>query len=182
MKKGKIITKSQLAVIAMVLVLGAAVALNMKYSGKLTREKVKYMGEASYVSASSEEEAVATAATPGQEDVFESARKEREEAYTKAQELLREATADVNFTEEQKKEAVNRAAEAAKRSTDEAAVEAVLTAKGFEKCLTIIGDDGVTVLVESGALSAAQTVQIQDAVTGQCGTELSKIKIVTVNG
>ena len=167
----------------MVLVLGAAVALNLKYSGKLTREKVKYMGEASYVSASSEEgEAVATAAVAGQEDVFESARKEREQAYSEAQDLLKEATAEVGFTDQQKEEAVRRASEAAKRHTDEAAVEAILTAKGFEKCLTVIGDDGVTVLVQSGSLSAAQTVQIQDAVTGQCGTELAKIKIVTVNG
>ena len=58
MKKGKVFGKSQIAVAVMLLALGGAVWLNMKY----TPSSGKYLGEASYVSGKSSVSAVETSA------------------------------------------------------------------------------------------------------------------------
>ena len=79
MKKGKVFTKSQAVLALMVLCLGAAVWLNMKFSSN-----EKYLGEATYVSSSSGEksETVSTSAKPLEDDAdyFKSAKQKREQA------------------------------------------------------------------------------------------------------
>ena len=75
MKKGKVFTKNQAVLALMVLCLGAAVWLNMKFSST-----EKYLGEATYVSSSSKESGtVATSAGTKEKDTdyFKTAKTER---------------------------------------------------------------------------------------------------------
>ena len=58
MKKGKVFGKSQIVVAVMLLALGGAIWLNMKY----TPSSGKYLGEASYVSGKNSVSAVETSA------------------------------------------------------------------------------------------------------------------------
>lgn len=166
----------------MVLLLGLAVFLNARYSGSLKDNNVKYMGETAYVSSDvSEDNAVSTSASVSA-DYFSEALKKREDAYKTAEEEIAETIKNTELSEEAKASAVNMQALLAKRRTDEAEIESVLKAKGFEEVLCFIGDDSVTVTVKKDGLLSDETLQIQDAVTGQCMAELSKIKIVTING
>lgn len=181
MKKGKIFTSGHIALVAMVLVLGAAVWLNMKYSSS---DNAKYMGETSFVSGEeSSDAAVAVGAeAQAQEDYFDKAKSDREKAYTEAEETVKEAILSAGQDQTALSAATEQAAALAKRKTDEIAVENLLGAKGFDRVLVIIGEDSVTVVVEKESVNAQEAVQIQDAVMSQCSVSLNNIKIVTVNG
>ena len=149
----------------------------MKYSAS---DKVKYMGETTFVS-SQDQNAVAVGTEP-QEDYFEKAKKDREKAYTEAEETIKEAFASAGANQDAIAAAAEKATALAKRKTDQVAIENLLIAKGFTKVLAVIGDQSVTVVVEKDAVTAGESVQIQDAVMSQCEISLNNIKIVTVNG
>lgn len=179
MKKGKVFGKSQIAVTAMVLALGAAIWLNMKY----TPSSGKYLGEASYVSnTSSDSGAVQTSAKAeaNDEDYFTTAKKEREETRKEAQELIEETLKNDKLTDEDKKSALAKAEEIAGRMESESNIETLLKAKGFDKALAVISDTGISVVVESEGLTSAQTLQIQDIITSETNIPLSNIKIVPI--
>ena len=177
MKKGKVLGKGQIAVGIMVIALGAAVWLNTKYLPSSS----KYLGEASYVSnTSSSNEAVETAAKVETSDYFATAKKEREDARNEACETIEETLKNTKVSDEDKASALAKIEEIGSRMENEANVEALLKAKGFEKTLVIISDSGVSVVVSSKGLTSAQTLQIQDVVTAETGVALANIKIIPV--
>lgn len=178
MKKGKVLGKGQIAVFVMIMALGAAVWLNTKYLPSST----KYLGEASYVNGTSSSEAVQTGAKPEKEkeDYFEKAKKEREEARKEACETIEETLKDSKISDNDKKSALAKIEEIGAGMEKEANIEALLKAKGFSKALVIISDSGINVVVSSEGLTSAQTLQIQDIVTGETGISLENIKIIPV--
>ena len=183
MKKFKIFTKGQALLVVMVLALGAAVWLNMKFTSK-----EKYLGEASYVSGSSSSKTVATAAkanqksssdSQGSSDYFTAAKKNRETALKKAQNSVEEMLDSDKLTEADKQQAVKIAGEIAKRIERENNIETLLKAKSFEICVAVMSEDSISVVVSSQGLTTAQTMQIQDIITSQTDIGLSNIKIIT---
>ncbi len=180
MKKGKVLTLSQVVVAAMVLVLGAAIWLNTKYSGDITSKKIKYMGESTLVNEDVSPDAVQTGAKI-EEDYFTAAIADRDKAYKEAQQTAEQLLNDIEAENSVKQGAADTLAALAERKVSETKIESVLKAKGFEKSLAVISDGSVTVIVKAKELSASQTVQIQDAVTTLAGVNLNNIKIVTVD-
>lgn len=178
MKKGKVFGKTQVVVAVMVVALGAAIWLNMKYSPT----SGKYLGEAAYVSNSSSEKAVQTSAKTKEtkEDYFTTVKKERESTRKEAQETIEETLKSDKLTEEDKRSALAKIEEIAGRMESESNIEALLKAKGFEKAVAVIGDTGINVVVKSDGLTSAQTLQIQDIITSETNIQLSNIKIVPV--
>lgn len=178
MKKGKVLGKGQIAVGLMVVALAGAVWLNTKYLPSST----KYLGEASYVSNTKEDEnAVETSAKPSAKaDYFENTKKEREKVRTEACEIIEETLKSDKLTEKDKASALAKIEEIGACMELESNVEALLKAKGFEKAVVVISDSGVNVVVSSQGLTSAQTLQIQDIVTGETGTDLNNIKIIPV--
>ncbi len=175
MKKGKVFSKSQLAVAVMVVALGAAIWLNSKYLPSST----KYLGEASYVSTSSEEESVQTSAKV-EEDYFVSAKSDREKTRKDAIETVEETLKSGNLTEADKKSALAKIELLSDRMEKEANIESLLKAKGFEKTLAIISDEEINIVISSDGLTTANALQIQDIVTNQTDIDLSKIKIIPI--
>lgn len=178
MKKGKVFGKTQIAVTVMVLALAAAVYLNMKYAPSSS----KYLGEASYVSnTESAVSAVQTSAKVNEGDYFETAKKEREAARTDAAETIEETLKSSNLSEEDKKATLSKLEEIAARAERESNMETLLKAKGFEQAVVVISDNSVSVVVRSEGLTSAQTLQIQDIVTGVTNIPLSDIKIIPIS-
>lgn len=177
MKKGKVFTKGQAAVALMIVALGAAVWLNMKFTGG-----EKYLGQPSYVSGESEPETVETSAKADEKDsdYFTTAVKERDAALKEAQELVEETLKSANITDEEKKEALKTTQELSKRVTSAQNIESLLKAKGFKKAVAVIGENTVSIVVSSESLDNSQTLMIQDIVTSETGVPLSNIKIVAV--
>ena len=178
MKKGKVFTKSQAILVVMVLCLGAAVWLNMKFSSS-----EKYLGEATYVNKKTESgEVVETSAKVDTTDknYFNTAQKERNANLKKEQELVEETLRSGSLTDEEKAAAVDRVKELVNRLEAENNIETLLRAKDFSDALVIIGDKDVNVVVKSDGLTTTQTLQIQDIITSQTNIPLGNIKIVPV--
>lgn len=178
MKKGKIFTKGQIAITVMFLALGAAVWLNVKYSGN-----DKFLGQATYVKNSGNtSSAVETSAKAKEktEDYFETAKKERDESFEKLREQAEETLKSAALTDADKKSAIDLVNKLSNRIATAQNIESLLKAKNFKNAVAVINDDNINIVVSGDKLTETQTVQIQDIVLGQTNTELSKIKIITV--
>lgn len=178
MKKGKVFGKAQVVLALMVMALGAAVWLNMKFTSN-----EKYLGEATYVSDSNtQSEAVATSAKVEESDAnyFETARSDREDALSEAQQLVEETLKSADITDSEKQEAMQKVNEIAARVENANNIETLLKAKGFNEAVAVIGDNDINIIVKSDGITTTQTLQIQDIVIAQTNIALSNIKIVTV--
>lgn len=178
MKKGKVFGKHQVVLALMVLALGCAVWLNMKFSSS-----EKYLGEATYVSSKSDSsgEAVQTSAKATEsEDYFVTARKDRQTALDESQQLVEETLKSADITDDERKTALDKVNQIATRVEKANNIETLLKAKGFAEAVAVIGDSDVNIVVKSDGITTAQTLQIQDIVTAQTDVALSNIKIVTV--
>jgi len=178
MKKGKVFGKHHVVLALMILALGGAVWLNMKFSSN-----EKYMGEATFVNSSNSAsgEAIQTSAkVDNDSDYFETAKKDRQKALDEAQELVEETLKSANATSAEREEALKTITEIAQRIEKSKNIENLLKAKGFEKAVVILGDSDVSVVVKSEGITTAQTLQIQDIVTSQAEIPLSNIKIITI--
>ena len=67
-------------------------------------------------------------------------------------------------------------------TAQEAELESLITAKGFENCVVFIAEDGVTVTVsvDVEGLSTAGAAKIADIVTAETGCAASDIKIIEI--
>jgi len=178
MKKGKVFGKNQVVITLMVLALGAAVWLNMKFSST-----EKYLGEAKYVSSvtSGSGEAVQTAAkVENKEDYFSTARKQREKALKEAQEMAEESLKSASASDDERQKALESINAFSARIEKSNNIETLLKAKGFKEAVVVIGDSDINVIVKSEGITTAQTLQIQDIVTSQTEIPLGNIKIVTI--
>lgn len=176
MKKGKVFTKGQAAVVVMVLALGAAVWLNMKFSSD-----EKYLGQATFVSDNTtKNETVATSGKTEETDYFEDALTQRKKAYEEAKKQVEELLDTEALTDGEKEKAVKAIDNIAARNEKQANIEALLKAKGFSKAVAVLGEDSISVVVKSDGLTTAQTLQIQDIISDQTDIALANIKIITI--
>ena len=179
MKKGKVFSKRHIVLASMVLMLAAAVWLNMKYSSfdSLKAESGNY-GSGNYLNDDKNlGEAIETGANT---DFLASSKSERDNKRT---ELIADLTKKINdssIDEALKKQSLSELTAIADNATKEKAIETVLKAKGFSNCLAIISSESVSVIVKKDKLLQSETLQIQDAVKSQTDVSLEKIKIITV--
>ena len=171
--------KGQVAVVAMVLALGAAVFINWYYTspGKApSQESVtttsaqakQNLGDAQYVSASASQEAVET---------FAQFSVERENAHAKAQESLEKVIKDSSSSEEAVKDAaksLEKLSESIKREND---LETLINAKIGGKCIVIISDNTIKVVTQPGTLTDTVTMQIKELILNQGGFSPENINI-----
>ena len=175
MKKGKVFGKSQVVAFLMVICLGGAVWLNMKFSSK-----EKYLGETSYVSKNTSKAVATQAKVSEPEDYFSEAKKGREKALSEAEDTVKELLKTDKLTEEDKKSATEKVQQMVERLEGANNIETLIKAKGFENAVAVINDNGISIVVKSEGLTTAQTLQIQEIVTSETGINLGDIKIVTV--
>lgn len=183
MKKGKVFGKRHITLAVMVVALAAAVWFNMEYSVSdvgAQSDSSKYLGQAEFVSGNADESAIETGAKPQEGDYFTTVKTQREDTRKNQLEMLDETLNDATLSDDVKKEAVSRKSEITAQMEKESAIETLLTAKGFEKVVAVMGDSNVNVVVKKEKLSDAETLQIQDAVMSQTGLTLENITIVTI--
>lgn len=182
--------KRNTVVATMVLLVCAAVALNWKYTGEQAADAVeetgtKILGEATLVS--------------GQEDGGEAGTDE-EAVYTRRG-LLRLRPADPPAGQGQRhlpaQEAAdqsgadaavaNEASEGiqvlAGYTMKEAQIENLVTAKGYTDCVAFMGEDSISVVVDTGTgeLTAEDVAKITDIAMTETGYPASGIKIMASN-
>ena len=182
--------KRNAVVATMAVLVCAAVVLNWKYSGEdaagaIQETGAKILGEATLVSGQEHsgevpenEELVYTGS-----DYFASARLTRQQARDHALSLLQEATEQEGADTETLNEASESIQVLAAYTLQEAQVENLVTAKGYQDCVAFIGDDGISVVVstESGELTAEDVAKITDIAMAETGLNASGIKIMAAN-
>ena len=183
--------KRNTVVAAMAVLVCAAVALNWKYTGQQAAEGVeetgtKILGEATLVNgqeadgaqAAADEEAVYTG-----DDYFASARLTRQQARDNAISLLQAAADQPGADAAVANEASEGIQVLAGYTMKEAQIENLVTAKGYADCVAFMGEDSISVVVDTGTgdLTAEDVAKITDIAMTETGYPASGIKIMASN-
>lgn len=116
----------------------------------------------------------------GQENnnYFTAAALDREEARDEALDVLKLVTQSEEATEEAKAEATAKISKIAVDIQNEANIESLVKAKGFEDCVAVISEDAVSVIVKAESLKAAEAAQILTIVYETTGISPERISII----
>ncbi len=177
--------KKQLMLAGLIVVLGAAVYLNWRFTDNLqmtgqntSQENSGHTyGEAQLAGteASEPSEEPTAAAVMAQAKV--SRRQQRETAMAKLEKLVE----SLDVTDAQKKEALAEVTAMTANAALESELETLICAKGFASSMVYYHEDLVEVLVESkDPLTADQVTQIRDVLLSKAPIRADQIKISTV--
>ena len=185
----------------------AAVALNWRYTSDQAVSQMeqaqseetgtKILGQATLVSgvedgaddagetdgAADGGEAVDETAVYTGSDYFASARLTRQQARDSAISLLQEAAEQENADAAVANEASEGIQVLAAYTLQEAQIENLVTAKGYQDCVAFLGEDGVSVVVatDTGELTAEDVAKITDIAMSETGLPAGSVKIMAAN-
>lgn len=172
----KQIWKKRAVAAAVLVFVGAAVYLNWRYTDNVQQQS-KVLGESTLVNSQQEDAAVETA-----NDYFATARLSRKQARDSAISMLQEAESDENAEQSVLNEASQTLQVLAAYTVAEAQIESLVTAKGYADCVTFMGADSVSVVVEDAdGLDAADVARIKDIVINETNYTADQIKIMEAN-
>ncbi len=157
--------------IAAVLLVGLAVYLNYRWF----YDPVEAVG---YGDGNMSTEQVGTAVGAESENYFTAAALGREEARDEAIDVLKLVSDSTEASAQARAEAAEQIAKIALDIQNEANIETLVKAKGFEDCVAIISDDTVSVIVSADTLVASQTAQILSVVYDTTGITPDKVTII----
>lgn len=113
------------------------------------------------------------------EDYFTSTALDRQQARDEALDVLKMVTESNEASEEAKAEAQQKISKIAVDIQNEANIETLVKAKGFEDCVAIISDNAVSVIVGADSLQAAEAAQILSIVYETTGINPENISIIS---
>ena len=113
-----------------------------------------------------------------QQDYFTSTALDRQEARDEALDVLKMVTESPEATEEAKAQAQEKISKIAVDIQNEANIETLVKAKGFEECVAIISDNAGSVIVSSEGLQASEAAQIMTIVYETTGISPENISII----
>ena len=186
-------------VAAMLVLVGAAVFLNWKYTGEAGETAAqeagtKILGQSTLVSGTGD----AAAGSGGEDlaadggdseavytgsDYFASARLTRQQARDNAIDLLEKAAGEEGADKAVANEASQGIQVLASYTLTEAQIENLVTAKGYKDCVAFMNDDSVSVVVaaDSGELTGEDVAKITDITKSETGYPAGSIKIMAAN-
>ncbi len=173
--------KRNITMIAVLLFVCAAVALNWSYNhrwGKPDAEMVQAMDDARASADAAYAEKIATGASA----YFAEARLTRQTSRDEALELLQTAATSDAASQETIDSAMNAISAMAACSMKESQIENLLLAKDFVDCVVYIGNNSITVAVpapEEG-LSQEAVAQITDIICKETEYDASQLSIIEV--
>ena len=199
--------KRNAVVATMAVLVCAAVALNWRYTSDQAVSQMeqaqseetgtKILGQATLVSGVEDDaddageadgavdggEAVDETAVYTGSDYFASARLTRQQARDSAISLLQEAAEQENADAAVANEASEGIQVLAGYTMKEAQIENLVTAKGYTDCVAFMGEDSISVVVDTGTgeLTAEDVAKITDIAMTETGYPASGIKIMASN-
>ena len=200
--------KRSAVVVTMLVLVGAAVFMNWKYTAQPLEANQKILGESTLVSGKDKgtksvlnantskngKKNQKTSAKKGNSSVseasayagngyFASARLSRQQARDNAISLLQKA-ADEKGADKSTADKASQGIQAlASYTMKEAQIENLVTAKGYQDCVAFMGKDSVSVVVgkEDGKLTDKDVAKITDITVNETGYPASGIKIMAAN-
>lgn len=113
------------------------------------------------------------------QDYFTATALDRKEARDEAIDVLKMVTENAEASEEAKAEAQAKISKIAVDIQNEANIETLVKAKGFEDCVAIISDGAVSVIVGAESLQAAEAAQILTIVYETTGINPENVSIIS---
>ena len=166
------IGKRNLIIVGAVLLIGAAVAVNWAFfsRGDNTGKPEDTTGGGAQTGE--------PASAGSSESYFAASAVSRQRARDEALEVLQAVIDDASAAEAAKKEVLAGITQMAKDMEAEANIETLVVSKGFEKCVAVISNGAVNIVVKSRGLTAAEVAQINTIVYEQTGISPDKIVII----
>ncbi len=167
--------KSAVLVLA-VLVIGLAVYLNYRWF----YDPIDSLGYGDNNMEDNYSDSAATGAdtSDGASDYFAATALSREQSRDEAIDVLRLVTENADATEEAKAEAAAKISKIAVDMQNEANIETLVKAKGFEECVAVISDGAVSVIVKAESLQANEAAQILAIAYETTGISPENISII----
>ena len=166
-------TKS-LAVFLVVVLIGAAVYVNYR----MFYDPVDAIGYGENNMQNSFDGSTATGGSASGENYFTATALNRQQSRDEAIDVLKLVAESEESSSEAKAEASRKISQIAVDIQNEANIETLVKAKGFEECVAIISEDSVSVIVSAENLQAAQTAQIFNIVYETTGITPERVSIV----
>lgn len=127
-------------------------------------EEDKVLGQAQFVSATTE--------------YFDSARLNRQETRNEATGILQSILDSETATEEERAQAQEKMLRLSGAADAEGRIENLVKAKGYTECIAIIGEESVSVIVQTDGLESSDVAAIKDIATTESSMEPEEIKII----
>ncbi len=109
---------------------------------------------------------------------FSATQVSRQRARDEALEVLQSVVDNVDASETVKAEALAGISTIADEIQKEAAIESLITAKGFEQCVAVLNGDSISIVVRADDLQPAQIAQINEIVYSQTGIVPTGVTII----
>ena len=168
-------TARSIVVIVAVLLIGLAVYLNYRWF-------YDPVGDIGYGESNMEDSLQGSldvdADADTENDYFAATVLTRQQSRDEAIDVLKLVTDSADATEETKAQAQEKIAKIASDIQNEANIETLVKAKGFEECVAVIGDESVSVIVKSEALAAKEAAQILAIVYETTGIAPENVSII----
>lgn len=104
---------------------------------------------------------------------------DRQEARAEALDVLKLVSESESSSEQARAEAQEKISQIAVDIQNEANIESLVRAKGFEECVAVISEGAVSVIVSAETLMASETAQILTIVYETTGISPEKVSIIT---
>ena len=170
-------TVKGIAVACMALMIGLAVYLNYRWFYDPT-------GSLGYGENNMENNFDSSQSTGAVEEnnYFTSTALDRKEARDEAIDVLKLVAESDEASSEAKAEATAKISQIALDIQNEANIESLVKAKGFEECVAVISDGAVSVIVSADSLKAAESAQILTIVYETTGITPDKVSVINRAG
>jgi len=167
-------TAKSAVVIVAVLLIGLAVYLNYRWF----YDPIESLGYGDNNMESEQTDSEQTDLPSDENDYFSATALSRTQARDEAIDVLKLVTENDEASEEAKAEAAAKISKIAVDMQNEANIETLVKAKGFEDCVAVIADDSVSVIVKADELMANQAAQILMIVYETTGISTENISII----
>ena len=163
-----------LAVFVAVLLIGAAVYVNYR----LFYDPVGSMGFGDGNMENNFDSSLSTGADAEGESYFTATALNRKQSRDEAIDVLKMVTESDESSEAAKADANEKLSKIALDIQNEANIETLVKAKGFEECIAVISDESVSVIVSAESLQAAEAAQILAIVLDTTGVSAENVSII----
>ena len=167
------ITRSVIVAVA-VLLIGLAVYLNYRWF----YDPTDAMGYGDNNMQDNYGDSASTGTTGNENDYFAAAALTRQQSRDEALDVLAIVASSEDADAEAKAEAQAKIAKIANDIQNEANIETLVKAKGFEECVAVISDESVSVIVKAESLLAKDTAQILAIVYETTGVAPENVSII----
>ncbi|MBE6714528.1 MAG: SpoIIIAH-like family protein [Ruminococcaceae bacterium] len=181
-KIAKKLNKKAVVAVGAVVILGGAVLLNFllvpapekKESGNNLDVAIDLSDVSSAIAEKEKENGQSTS----KNDAFAEMTLSREQARDEAMEVLKEVAQSSTAIDSMKQDALNSIKQIAVDIENEANIEGLIKAKGFEECVAVVNGDTASVIVKTDGLLDNEVAQISEIVYNQTGIHPDNLRII----